>query len=269
MTVPFQRASLNGEPADADAWRALASTNYGHFTAMQVRDGTVAGLDLHLQRLQEATRQLFGTALDVERLRAWLRAIVDGAPAALSLRISVFSQAMNRDRPGDAMATDVLIAAGPAREVPRQPIRVGSVVYQRDAPRIKHLGTFGLFQQKRLAQLRGLDDALFVGNDGSVSEGSIWNIGFFDDDGVVWPDAPMLRGIAMQLLQRGLEARGIASTMRCIGIDEIARFRGAFFTNSSCVALPIRHIDDIDFAVAEERLAMLQACYAWNEPQPI
>ena len=34
---------LNGVPATLDQMKALALTNYGHFTSMQVRDGAVAG----------------------------------------------------------------------------------------------------------------------------------------------------------------------------------------------------------------------------------
>lgn len=264
QTSAFDHASLNGEPADAAAWRALASTNYGHFTAMQVRDGAVAGLDLHLRRLQDATLQLFGQPLDGDLLRTWLRELVSAAPAAVSLRVTVFSRAFQRDHPAAAVPVDVLIAAGPARALSLQPLTVASVRYQRESPQIKHVGSFGLFQQKRLAQLRGFDDALFVTDAGHVSEGSIWNIGFFDDDGVVWPDAPMLQGVSMQLLQQGLALCGGPSTTRRVAIEEIGRFHGAFFTNSACVALPIRRIDDVDFVVDADRLAMLEACHATN-----
>lgn len=245
--APFTRATLNGIEADAAAWRALASTSYGHFTAMQVRDGAVADLDLHFERLQSATRELFGHDLDIDRVRGWLRKAVEGAPTALSVRISVFSRAFQRDRPAEPAQPDVLIAAAPARIIATTPLRVATARYQREAPHIKHLGTFGLFHQKRLAQQRGYDDVLFVGPDGLVSEGSIWNVGFFDDDGIVWPQAPQLRGISMQVLQQGLEVCGVASTTRPVALDELPRFRGAFFTNSSVVAVPIVVIDDIAF----------------------
>lgn len=264
---PPYRTELNGQPADAEALRALAFGNYGHFTVMQVRDGAVQGLDLHLQRLADATQELFGSPLDLPQLRAWLRQIVTDAPAALSLRITIFSRAFDRNRPGLSVTPDVMVASSPARAPSVQPLRVASVRYQREAPHIKHVGTFGLFHQKRLAQLRGYDDAVFVDASGAIAEGSIWNIGFFDDDGVVWPQAPMLRGVSMQLLQQGLQVRGIASTTRRVALDEIGRFRGAFFTNSGCVALSIRRIDAVEFHVESERLALLETCHAVNAAQ--
>src|SRR5690606_27148154 len=49
----------------------------GHFTTVQVRGGRVQGRDLHLARLEDASRTLYGSAPGVslirERIRAALR----------------------------------------------------------------------------------------------------------------------------------------------------------------------------------------------------
>jgi branched-subunit amino acid aminotransferase/4-amino-4-deoxychorismate lyase len=252
------RTELNGEPAGLDDLRLLAVQNYGHFTSMQVRDGAVQGLDLHLQRLQQATQELFGHALDLAATRTWMRQAVAGA-AGLSLRVTVFSRRFDRDRPLVPAAPDVLVTTAPARASASPPLRVASVRYLREAPHLKHVGTFGLFHQRRLAQARGCDDALFVAPDGAVAEGSIWNIGFFDGGRVVWPDAPMLRGVSMQLLQAGLREAGLASVVRRVDLREIADFRAAFFTNSGCAVQPIASIDAVGFEVAPEWMDALGA----------
>lgn len=270
MTLPLlDRAEINGSMATVDALRTLALVNYGHFTSMQVEAGGVRGLDLHLQRLASSTLELFGTPLDIEQTQAWMRQIVDGDTRTLGLRVNVFSRAMNRDRPLDPAPPDVLITTSAARRLAKTALRVGSVDYQREQPHIKHVGTFGLFQQKRAAQARGFDDALFVDACGAVAEGSIWNVGFLDEAGVVWPAAPALPGVSMQLLQRGLAERGIASSTRYVDLDEIGQFRGAFFTNSSCAVMPIARIDAIEFVLDAKTLATLEACYALNPVQPL
>ncbi|NCT66119.1 MAG: aminotransferase class IV family protein [Rhodanobacteraceae bacterium] len=253
------RIELNGEPVDIDGLRVPALLNYGHFTSMQVREGSVRGLDRHLARLERATPELFGCALDVAATRGWMCGIVGADPAPLTLRVSVFSRALDRDRPGRPAAPDVLVARSPARALVPTPLRVRSVRYQRELPHIKHVGTFGLFHQKRQAQLHGFDDALFVDPTGAVAEGSVWNIGFFDGTRVTWPDAPALDGISMQLLKAGLHALGVESSTRRIGLDEIAGFRSAFFTNASCVAMPIACIDAVPFAADAELDALLAA----------
>lgn len=254
----WNRIEVNGEPAGLDDLRLLAVQNYGHFTSMQVRDGAVQGLDLHLQRLQQATQELFGQALDLAATRGWMRQAVAGA-AALSLRVNVFSRRFDRDRPLKPAAPDVLVTTAPARGTASPPLRVASLRYQREAPHIKHVGTFGLFHQRRLAQSRGGDDALFVTTDGAISEGSIWNVGFFDGERVVWPDAPMLEGVSMRLLRAGLREIGVASLVRRVELAEIGHFRAAFFTNSGCAVQPIAAIDEVGFAPAPQWLETLEA----------
>ena len=265
---PAARSELNGEPADIDALRTAAILNYGHFTAMQVRDGRARGIGLHLERLDRATRELFGHALDAGRVRSYLRSIVGGDRAPLSLRVNVFSRSLQRDRPAEPAAPDVLTSVFPARALDRRPVRLKTFRYQRVLPHIKHVGTFEVFHHKRLAQLDGYDDALFVDASGAVSEASIWNIGFYDGERIVWPAAPMLAGISMQLLQAGLRESGIASTAERIALADIDAFRSAFLTNSSCAVLPVESIDGVRFAIDAKLDALLEESYARNPWEP-
>ncbi|MGB4860200.1 MAG: aminotransferase class IV [Dokdonella sp.] len=265
------RATLNGSAVDESAWRSVALTNYGHFTSLLVRDRAVQGLDLHLQRLADATRELFGTSLDPERTQRWMReAVVDGDEWQ-SMRVTIFSRAFDRERPADPRDADVLIATAPAQTHDSAAISAATTRYQRDAPQFKHVGTFGLFQQRLLAQRRGYDDVLFVDRHGLVSEGSVWNIGFFDSEGegVVWPQAGMLDGVSQRLLQCGLAECAVRSTHRAIQCSDLASFRGAFFTNSRRVVVPIHRIDDIDYAVDPRDAEMLRRALATQPWQPL
>src|ERR1700683_3884000 len=58
------RVEIDGRATTAGQLRAVALADYGHFTAMQVRDGCVRGLDLHLARLAAATQEVFQAGLD-------------------------------------------------------------------------------------------------------------------------------------------------------------------------------------------------------------
>lgn len=261
------RCELNGRPASAADLRLPLLTNYGHFTSMQVRDGCVQGLDLHLDRLARATLELFGHELDPAQTRDWMRHALAGTSAAATLRVNVFARALDRRRLDLAVAPDVLVTTSPASVTTPSPPRVRSVTYRRDAPHIKHVGTFGLFLHKRLAQVAGYDDALFVGVDGAVAEGSIWNVGFVERDGFVWPDAPALPGISMQLLKAGLVRNGVPSETRRIDLAEVGGFAAAFFTNSAHAVLPLAAIDAVTFEPASAWVALLEAamrCHAWQ-----
>lgn len=264
MTGPLERIEINGAPATVEDLRHLVRTNYGHFSAMQVVDGCVRGLDLHLDRIEHATRELFGAAIDRKRVRACLRHAVTGISAPLSLRVNIFSRTLNRERMAEPAVPDILVMTGLPSRPPSSPLRLKSFRYARDLPQIKHVGTFPLFHYRRLAQQAGFDDAVFVDTTGFVSEGSVWNIGFFDGTGIVWPDAPQLNGISMQLLQAGLARRGVRSEVRRIGMAEVAEFRAAFFTNSSTAVQAIAGIDEIQFATDRALTALLTECYESN-----
>lgn len=268
MSLP--QIEINGVPASTQAVLAVTS-GYGHFTSLQVRDGAVAGLSLHFQRLADATQRLFGSTLDLAQLRVWLQQAVQNANAlsAASVRIVVHSAHFNRERPEASAAVDVMIAVSAAIERKQVPLRVQLRSYERELPQVKHLATFGLLWQRREARLAAYDDALFATHAGLVSEGSVWNIGFWDGSRVIWPQAPMLDGISQQVLKLGLARNGVTSEVRELRADKLRELRSAFACNANGVAVPIASIDDIGFDPAPEFIAELLRCYRSVEPEPI
>lgn len=260
---------LDGRSADAGDLRALALVNYGHFTSMQVRGHCVQGLDLHLRRLRDATRELFGSDLDEARVRTAVRDALSGAGVAdASVRVTAFARGLDLDRCAEDFAPEVLVSIAPSAAPPEGALRVKTCVCARDLPHIKHVGTFPLLLQRRLARQAGFDDALLVDGDGRVAEGSIWNIGFRNGNGVVWPQAPALRGTGERLLQAGLDAIGIRQSSRPVALTEIDRFGAAFAVNSRGVQA-IAAIDDVAFAHDGEGLRLLQDALARQPWQAI
>jgi branched-subunit amino acid aminotransferase/4-amino-4-deoxychorismate lyase len=263
------RIELNGRAATVDDLRCLALLNYGHFTSMRVHGGAVRGLDLHLDRLGRAARALFGMPLDLAAVRALMRGAVRGYAGTCAMRVTVFSKALQRDRPSEPAAPDELVSLSAARGSPSAPLRLKTFGHERALPEIKHVATFPLFHYRRLAQLAEFDDAVFVDRAGCISEASIWNIGFLDGDTVVWPEAQMLEGISMQLIREGLRDRGIATMTRRIARDDLRRYRLAFLTNASWCVQPVASIDDVEFDADPVAFARLAACHDDHPPQAI
>ena len=137
----------------------------------------------------------------------------------------------------------VMVTVREPASMPSTPQSLQSVPYQRPLAHIKHLGGFGQAYHGRLAAQAGFDEALFVGPEGDVAEGSITNIGFIEGDAVVWPDAPALHGISMQVLERELPKAGIAWSRRSVNVADVGSFDGAFLTNARGIA-PVGRIDD-------------------------
>lgn len=265
------RAEVNGRPATAQQLAAPAVVNYGHFTSMQVRDGAVRGLDTHLSRLAHATRTLFGTELDTAAVREYLRHAVEGAQA-VTARVTIFARPPWSDVTEPA-EPDVLVTLRTPSATGDDAVRLRSVRYERELPEVKHVGTFGLIQHSRAAKLAGFDDALFVtstpGQDGLVSEASIWNVGFYDGRSVLWPQAPMLDGVTQQLLRRGLDRLGVPSITRPLPLARALTQRSAFLCNSGNPARPIAAIDGTDLTVDPDLTALLTQAYETNLPDVI
>ena len=264
MSIAF----LNGHPASADDLRALALANYGHFTSMQVRGRAVQGLDLHLHRLQSATRELFDSDLPAARILDNLRIALDAGAPDCSLLLTVFARAFDYRNPAGAFLPDLLASLSLPADPDKPALQLKSYPFVRPLPHIKHVGTFPLFHYRRLAMQAGSDDALFVTADGAISEGSIWNIGFWDGAEVVWPEAPALRGVAEQLLQAGLDHLGVAQQHRRVTLGEAKGFRAAFAANASGIQ-PVLGIDGVVFGTDETLMAQLKAALASRPWQAI
>lgn len=260
-------ALLNGQPASADDLRALALTNYGHYSSMRVSNGAVQGLELHERRLQTGTLELFDSALDFAIVREHMRAAVAATPDC-TLRATVFSRSFDYRKPAGSFAAEVLISLSPPAPSSERTLRVKSFEFQRPLPHIKHVGTFPLFHYRRHALGQGYDDALFVDAVDRISEGSVWNVGFWDGERVVWPLAPALRGTSEQLLQAGLRESGVAQVVREVRLPDLGGFKAAFTSNANGIQ-QIASIDEIGFGQAPELAPLLQKALESQAWQPL
>ncbi|WP_084958508.1 aminotransferase class IV [Thermoactinospora rubra] len=244
-------AVVDGRPArGSDIGLALAA-RAGHFTAMQVRGGRVRGLAEHLRRLERATRELFGLQPDRDLVLASLRAAVSEAADA-SVRVHV----------ARTDALHVIVDAGPPVDAPASPRRLKTVAYQRFLPHVKHGGGFPQAHLARLAQAEGFDDVLLIGADGLISETSIANLGCFDGERIVWPDAPMLEGITMRLLSRGPHGR------RPLRVADLPAFPAVFVCNSWGVS-PVGGVDELELKTDEAAYARVVSRYEDTPWDPI
>ncbi len=254
---------LNGRVPDLAEMHRIATLGYGHFTSMQVRAGRVRGLALHLARLADSSEELFGHRIGVAEEHQLLTRIRHalGPVRDASVRVTLVPG------PGDQDPPDVLVSVtDPAPEPPSHPLRVQTVPYERDLPEHKHRGTFMLSYHLREAGLAGFDDRLFVARDGQVSEGTVWNAAFYDGEEIIWPAAPMLRGITMVLLQLQMSIDGTPWTLRPVKVGELTGFAGAAAVNSHGVR-GIGSIDEVPVADqrAEKILRETLASVPWDE----
>lgn len=260
---------IDGRPADVGGLGHFVLSNYGAFTSMQVEDGGVRGLDLHLARLEAEAVELFGVAVPETLLRERMRQALDGRSGRFSLRVNLFSDEISLRSPEAVVQPRVLTTLSPPAEPLMKPQRLQVQVYARELPHLKHAATLGLTRARRRAVQAGFDDALFVDADGWIAEGSIWNIGFVQGEALVWPEAPMLVGTGQGLLQRGAVAAGWANVTRPVRLSDLSEFDGAFLCNSATPACAIVAIGDQALATDAGVIERLRAAWAANPVQVI
>jgi len=234
---------LNESPVESVEPGLLRATSYGHFTSMQVRDGRVRGLDLHLERLDRGSLELFGHGVPADLVLSCLRLALDRADSAdVSIRINAFTRERAKLDAGSPVAPDLLITVTDPLEPTADRPRLLAVQHERVVPHLKHTGTFPLVYFGRQAHLAGYDDALFYNRAGNVSEASIWNICFADSGRIVWPAADVLPGITMLTLQAALAATGVRSEIIPVPLAQLGSYDAAYLTNSIDPALPVASI---------------------------
>src|SRR5262249_42055481 len=149
-------------------------------------------------------REVFGEGIDAERIRGLIRHAL-GRITDASVRVYLYEA-------GERPVTMVTVKPPAVISTPQ---RLRSIRYQRPLPHIKHVTT-DQGHHRRVAQRAGADEALLVSDEDRVSETTMTNIGFFDGSRVIWPDAPMLLGITMQLLDGVLTGMGAAPRQQVV-----------------------------------------------------
>ncbi|MGH3888015.1 MAG: aminotransferase class IV family protein [Pseudonocardiaceae bacterium] len=252
-------AELNGVAAGPDQVKALALTNYGHFTSMRVDDQRVRGLALHLARLIRDCRRVFDADLDPDRVRHLIRHAVAEIGRSVVVRVTVFDPALELGHLGADTEPQILVTTRPAAHTPLPALRLQSAIYCRDMPDIKHVGLFGSLQRRRSAQRNGFDDVLFTDADATISEAATSNIGFIDGDRIVWPQADCLPGVTMQLISK---SRAGQVTAAPVTLGQLAGVDAVFATNAAVGIRPIGAIDGIQWPDEHPVVAALRKEYA-------
>ncbi|MEV4124853.1 aminotransferase class IV family protein [Nocardia sp. NPDC049707] len=252
---------LDDAPAGPELLSGTAFAGFAHFTAMQVRDGGVRGLDLHLDRLASASRKLFDAQIPNEQVRDYIRTALSTSPPDLSLTVTVFDsngEFTNDDRP----SLHALIRTAPPSEGPTGPLSLAVFEHERFMPDIKHVGEGAKTFFMRRARAAGFDDAAFIDRHGNLSEGSIWNMAFFDGDTVVWPESDILTGTTMAIVQRQLTTMSVPQETRSITLSLAGRMDAAVVMNSWTPAIAVHRIADTALPVRPDLVRVLHDAYA-------
>lgn len=257
---------LNGTPATIEQIKALALTNYGHFTSMLVEDNRVRGLSLHLERLVRDCRYLFNRDLDAERVREYVRKALASSDQPTVVRVTVYDPSIGLGSVGDEADPQVLVTTRSAAQGEPKPWRLQSVSYRREEPSVKHVGLFGAMKHRRTAQREGFDDVLFMNPDGTISEIATSNIGFVRDGQIIWPRAEYLSGVTMRLLRQALDEPIVTEPLT---LADLSGMDAVFATNAATGVRAITSVDGGGWPGDHEAVRELRELYADIPAEPV
>ena len=246
MHDEVRHVEVNGQEANDEAMALLDHEGWGHFTAMQVRDGCTRGLDLHLARLDAAHREIYEQPLDGQLVRSHIRHALDGRPDA-SVRVYGYWAGL------------IVTVRGP-QEMLNRPYAMTTQHFQRPLARLKHVGSWAQGRFQELAAAAGFDEGLFVDETGRISEGNITNVGFWRDGCLIWPDAPKLEGVTMQVLRRQLTACGTPQAERAVHVQDLPSYDGMLLCNSRGWA-PVGRVDETEISENSQFIDAISAAY--------
>jgi len=258
-------AWIDGATTTVQDLTPLAFAGYAHFSAMQVREGGVRGLDLHLERLRLASLRLFGRAKPDDEVRGHLRGAVQATGPDLSLTATVFEPVGEFTAASDAEGLRMLVRSAPPAAGPEGPLRLTAVEHERTLPTVKHVGEVAKTYYLRQAAADGYDDAAFVDRRGRLSEATIWNLAFWDGSAVVWPDAEMLTGITMAIVRRQLARLGVPQRTQEVTVADLGGLQGAVVMNSWTPGIAVHQVGPVAVLSAPEFVELLHRAYR-NEP---
>ncbi|MHA6801937.1 aminotransferase class IV family protein [Salinifilum ghardaiensis] len=256
---------LNGTPATLEQIKALALTNYGHFTSMLVEGDEVRGLSLHMQRLSRDCSHLFGAELDTERVRSYVRNVL-AAGRRTVVRVTVYDPDLGMGAIGAEAEPQVLVTTREAGQGEPKPWRLQATSYRREEPAVKHVGLYGSMRHRRTAQREGYDDVLFLNPDGSISEIATSNIGFIRDGQVIWPRSEMLPGVTMRLINQALDE---PVTTEPVTIADLPGMDAAFATNAATGIRPIASIEGVEWDTDHKVMREIRELYADIPPEQV
>lgn len=260
---------INGQPIPHSELVPLAFAGFAHFTAMQVRNRKVKGLDFHLIRLRQASMAFFGRALPDNQIRSYIKAAIDEGPEDQSLTVTIFSQQGEFTSQSMNVEPAALVRTAAPAYGPEGPLTLSAVHHDRPLAAIKHVGEAGKTYYLHQAVRQGFDDAAFVDSHGRLSEATIWNLVFWDGQSVIWPKASLLQGTMMSIVQKQLSRLNVPQRQEAITLERLGALSGAAVMNSWTPGISVTAIADNTFAQAAPFIEVLHQAFEAEPTLPV
>lgn len=258
---------LDGLPWNDSPWVDPLSL-LGCYTSFVVdRDGRVADLSAHLDRLAHDSDALLGQAVERDHVRRLAADHVAAVGTPVRLRVAVLAQTPPL-QPQDVRSLHVATSSRPVPAAPSAPWSVRTVPHVRALARVKSVDPFLQLHLKRQARLAGADDALLSRGD-ELLEGTTWGLVAVAPGVVVAPEQDVLPSLGVARLLRAAADLGLAVERRPLHTAELGGLRLLLGANAVVPPVALGRVDDHPVAVDLDLLQELRRGAAAGHPEPL
>jgi branched-subunit amino acid aminotransferase/4-amino-4-deoxychorismate lyase len=263
----LDKFSLNGELRPmTEAVIPIANLEYaygfGVYETLRVLNHLPYFAKEHATRLLSSAATIgLAHAYSVEKLERHINDLVDAIKeeAAYNLKIILVGD----KQPEEALLYIFPLAPFfPDKVSYRDGVRTITKEYERPFPNAKTLSMLESYLAFTEARKNNCYDALIVGRDGKITEGTASN--FFLVKGRTIYAAPgerILEGVTMKIVLSLAEKNDFQVETQLASPQELPDYEGAFLTSTSGKIMPIREVDNFQFSSIPETTRVLMRLY--------
>ncbi len=261
--MTFTHFSKNGELLPID--QAVVSVKdlhfqygFGVYEALRVRNGIVYFVDMHADRLIESAKVI---ELQHSYSQQQIVDFIKQVSQKNNLESANIKMLLIGGKTPEESTLYIfpILPLYPDRKLYKHGATVQTVTYERFLPNAKTLNMLPSYLFFTKARKNGHYDALLLGKDTTIHEGTRTNFFAIKNKTLFTPPVEfVLDGVIRQTLVATAKKNGYTVKEEKIPLSSLNDFNGAFLTSTSTKILPLVKIDDFEFSIPEELKTLIK-----------
>jgi branched-chain amino acid aminotransferase len=260
--MPYDIFSKNGQILPiSEAAVPLASIEYaygfGVYETVRVKNKAPLFIADHIDRLLKSAQIIaLEHAFSEEAIKGFVQDLVSKIDSpAYNLKILLIGA------PDPENASLYITCSSPFfpdKKMYRDGIKMITAHYERAYPRAKTLNMLQSYMAYHDAQRQGAYDALLINREGNITEGTRTNFFAIKGTSIYSPrEKDILLGVTRKHVVEVARDNGYTLEEADIALQDLKEYDGAFLSSTSSKILPIKSVDDFEYAAISAELARL------------
>ena len=258
--------SHNGQiKPSAEAVVPLSNIEYaygfGVYESMKLRKGILYFLTQHVHRLLQSAAEIsLEHPFTAEQISTWIQTLVGNLEMdSCNLKIMLIG---SKNIENCSLYIIPLAPLYPDRKLYTKGAKAICFHYERWKPNSKNLNMLPSYYYYSQAQKAGCYDCLFVDNEGFICEGSRTNFFCIKERTLYTPPlSKILEGVTYKTIIYVAQKNNYEVVEENIRLQDLGNYEGAFLSSTSSKIMPLRQVDEFEFAGIPANLKELMQIY--------